>query len=172
MMCVVSLFLLAAVGTVVMHWTWAPRHGTQPTLDPSMENRSGKVSSRSSRSTRVGSRRLTRWAACHTSAQGLHGVSSERENDCSAASAAVISVTLMRTRTLPWIIAQMTHTQPPMSAACLVERNMLSRLKRYNLHPTALVFPSLYDSNLNRCIVCLEKHGCSKLCRTGMLWIG
>ena len=45
-MCVVC-FLLAAVDTVATHWTWAPQHGTRPTLDPSTGSRSGKASSHS-----------------------------------------------------------------------------------------------------------------------------
>ena len=38
---------------------------------------------------------------------------------------------------------------------------------RYSPHPTTPVFPLLNDRNLNCCIVCLEKHGCSTLFRTG-----
>jgi hypothetical protein len=115
-----------------------------------MASRSEKELSHSLQLMRVVLPKLMRWDACHTSIQAVHGASSGTEHGCSAGSAVVILVMLMKMRISLCAKPQMIWTWAPRAAAHPLGRNMLSRLMHYNRHQTTtLVLSSPHDGNLN-----------------------
>jgi len=114
-----------------------------------MASTSGKALSHSLQSMRAVLHKLMRWAAPRTSIQAIHGDSSEIEHGCSAGSAVVILVMLMKMRIPPCAMGQMTWTWAPRAAAHPLGRNMLLRSMHCSPHQMTLELSSPRDDNLN-----------------------
>lgn len=114
-----------------------------------MASTSGKVSSHSLQSMRAALHKLRSWAASHISIRAAHGASWEIAHDCSAGSAVVILVMLMKMRIPPCARDQMTWTWAPRAAAHPLGRNMLLRSMHYSPHQMTLLLSSPHDDDLN-----------------------